>query len=94
MKEIRYLKGVTTLQHLPERCVGCRMCEKVCPHQVFKIENRKASLVDPDGCMECGACVINCQSEAIMVDPGVGCAAYIISVWINGKENATCDCGC
>ncbi len=91
MKNFRYLDGVSTLQHVQERCTGCRTCEKVCPHQVFKVENKKARIIDKDGCIECGACVINCQSEAIMVNPGVGCAAYIISSWINSKENASCE---
>ncbi len=50
-------------------------------------------MTDKDACMECGACVLNCQTGAIDVTPGVGCAEYIISGWINGKENASCNCG-
>jgi len=46
--------------------------------------------------MECGACAKNCPVGAIQVNPGVGCAAYIISGWIKGRENATrgCDAEC
>ena len=51
---------------------------------------KKAKLVDRNGCMECGACALNCEAEAISVTPGVGCAEYIISGWFKGKENATC----
>ncbi|MCP4756095.1 MAG: ferredoxin [Proteobacteria bacterium] len=94
MRNFRYLSGVSTISHNPDLCKGCRTCEMVCPHQVFAVNGRKAQIADKDGCMECGACVINCRSGAIGVTPGVGCAAYIISAWINGKENATCDCGC
>ncbi|MBU3916243.1 4Fe-4S binding protein [bacterium] len=93
MEDLRYLKNVSTLSHNPELCIGCRMCEIVCPHQIFVMENKKAKMTDKDACMECGACVLNCESGAIDVTPGVGCAAYIISSWINGKENASCDCG-
>ncbi len=94
MEDLRYLKNVVTLSHNPELCVGCRMCETVCPHQIFEIENKKAKMTDKDACIECGACVLNCKSGAIDVTPGVGCAAYIISGWIKGKENASCDTGC
>ena len=45
------------------------------------------------GCMECGACAVNCPVAAISVDPGVGCAAYIISGWIHGKDKASCGGG-
>jgi len=90
MKDLRYLSGVTTLQLDKELCTGCKTCLDVCPHTVFIFKNKKASIVDKDGCMECGACVLNCEDGAIQVTPGVGCAAYIISSWIHGKENASC----
>jgi NAD-dependent dihydropyrimidine dehydrogenase PreA subunit len=92
MKDFRYLSGVTTLAYAEARCVGCTSCVTVCPHGVFVMDGKKARLADKDGCMECGACALNCPSGAILVTPGVGCAAYIISGWIHGKEKASC-CG-
>jgi len=87
MKDFRYLENVTTLKLDLEKCIGCGMCAKICPHTVFKVETpQKASIVDNDGCMECGACASNCPVEAISVTPGVGCAAYIIQTWIKGKD--------
>lgn len=94
MESIRYIPNVTSLDLNPVLCTGCKSCMDVCPHGVFKFENKKAAIRDKNGCMECGACVLNCEDGAIQVTPGVGCAAYIISGWINGRENATCDCGC
>lgn len=90
MKDFRYLPNVTTLAYDPTRCVGCGNCEAVCPHGVFAMQGEKVRLLDRDGCMECGACATNCPTHAIQVTPGVGCAAYIISGWIHGKENASC----
>ena len=91
MKTFRYLPGVTTLAYDREKCVGCGSCLIVCPHGVFaKEKGKKVRVADRDGCMECGACALNCPADAIRVTPGVGCAAYIISGWIHGKENASC----
>jgi ferredoxin len=90
MKNFRYLPNVTTLQLDKDVCVGCGMCELVCPHGVFEMNAKKARVIDRDGCMECGACATNCPVEAIRVNPGVGCAAYIIQTWIKGKDAASC----
>lgn len=90
MKNFRYLPGVTTLQLETAACIGCGMCEMVCPHGVFLLGGKKASICDLNGCMECGACALNCPTDAIRVTPGVGCAAYIIQTWIRGKEAVAC----
>ena len=86
MKDFRYLENVSTLKLDQEKCIGCGMCENVCPHTVFKVEKPKAFIADHDGCMECGACASNCPVEAISVNPGVGCASYIIQRWIKGPD--------
>ena len=93
MQSLRYIDGVTTIKLDEDKCVGCGMCAQVCPHGVFEMNGRKAVLADRDGCMECGACAGNCPVGAIALTPGVGCAAYIIQVWLKGKENASCGCG-
>ena len=78
MSKLKYLENVTTLQLDANKCTGCGMCKKVCPHRVFKINNKKASIINKDSCMECGACSQNCPARAISVKSGVGCAAGII----------------
>jgi len=54
------------------------MCVNVCPHGVFKVQDRKAAIIDKEACMECGACALNCPVNAIKVQSGVGCATAII----------------
>lgn len=95
MKKIRYLAGVSTLELDAGKCTGCGMCTVVCPHGVLQMNDRKAAIADPDGCMECGACANNCPVAAVRVTPGVGCAYYIINSWIKGRRAASFgDTGC
>lgn len=94
MKDFRYLENVVSLTLDGKACVGCGMCTEVCPHGVLALNGRKIEIVDRNGCMECGACANNCPTGALTVNPGVGCASYIIQSWIKGKENASCGPGC
>ena len=89
MKDFRYIGGVATLRLDPALCVGCGMCEMVCPHRIFAVRGKKAVIRDVDACMECGACAQNCPVDAISVNPGVGCAAYIISTWISKVKGSS-----
>lgn len=89
---LRYLKNVVTLELDEEKCIGCGMCINVCPHAVFEMKEKKASIRDRDACMECGACVGNCPVNALKVRTGVGCASGILMGML-GKEN-DCSCGC
>ncbi len=89
METPTYLPGVTTLALDPSRCTGCRMCTTVCPHAVFRVDDRVAVIANKDACMECGACARNCEAEAISVDAGVGCAAAFISGAL-GLKRACC----
>jgi ferredoxin len=49
-----------------------------------------AAVADLDACIECGACATNCQTGAVSVRAGVGCASGII----NGMLGRTGDCCC
>ncbi|MCX8070467.1 MAG: mercury methylation ferredoxin HgcB [Thermodesulfovibrionales bacterium] len=89
---MKYLHNVTSLKLFPEKCSGCGRCIDVCPHGVFALRNKKASITDKDLCMECGACTLNCEFGAISVNSGVGCAVAIINSMITGGP-PSCDCG-
>ena len=88
---MRYLEDVVTLEFDSARCNGCGMCIKVCPHAVFRMENKRAVVADRGACMECGACARNCEPEAIRVRAGVGCAAGVLTGLLRGT-GPTCDC--
>lgn len=89
---MRYLTGVATLEHYPDKCTGCGRCIEVCPHGVFEMDGKLAHIVDKDLCMECGACAVNCKPGAISVNSGVGCAAALINSMITGGP-PSCGCG-
>jgi len=89
--ELKYLKNVSSLSLMPEKCIGCGKCAEVCPHGVFVIAEGKARITSKDLCMECGACSLNCPVNAIDVKAGVGCAVAIIRGWFTGSE-PSCDC--
>jgi NAD-dependent dihydropyrimidine dehydrogenase PreA subunit len=85
--------AVNTLSYNAELCNGCAMCVAVCPQAVFEMNGRKAQLVKPLACMECGACQLNCVTAAIAVESGVGCANAMLRAALLGKPEAECSCG-
>jgi NAD-dependent dihydropyrimidine dehydrogenase PreA subunit len=91
MARIQYLKNVVTLDLDTNKCIGCGMCVEVCPHGVFAMAEKKASIIDRDSCMECGACQNNCPADAISVGKGVGCAQAVLNGALRGTE-PNCDC--
>ena len=91
MNDLVYLRNVVTLALDQEKCNGCGMCTKVCPHEVFGLHKGLAQIIRRDNCMECGACSMNCPMQAITVKSGVGCAAGIINGILKNSE-PTCGC--
>jgi len=46
--------------------------------------------VNPDSCMECGACALNCETGAIKVNSSVGCAQAMMLAALLRKKEPTC----
>jgi len=51
----------------PDRCVGCGICQGVCPAGAISVEN--VALVDSGRCTGCGLCVEECPMGALGITP-------------------------
>ena len=68
----QFLAGISRMpadawQHLlkiSDACIGCGICEKVCPSGSIRVENRKA-IHRAGNCQTCLACVHACPQKAI-----------------------------
>ena len=57
----------------PEKCVGCGICQDLCPTGAISLE--QIARVDPARCTGCGCCVGACPQMAVslhLVKPGYG----------------------
>jgi NAD-dependent dihydropyrimidine dehydrogenase PreA subunit len=56
----------------PDQCNGCWQCYEVCPTGRWSPdhESRRARFSDPDQCVACGACVLQCLKKAIQLTTG------------------------
>jgi ferredoxin len=55
-----------------EPCVNCKYtdCVVVCPCECFYGDDRQL-YIDPEECIDCGACIPECPAEAIYMDVNV-----------------------
>jgi NADH-quinone oxidoreductase subunit I len=68
-----------------ENCIGCRLCEYICPSQIISVTLRKGEarqngkgatyagsfLLDYQACMQCELCVQVCPTDAIVMTRGL-----------------------
>lgn len=61
-----------------EACIKCKYtdCVEVCPVDCF-FEGENMLVIDPDVCIDCGVCEIECPIEAILPDTKEGAADWL-----------------
>jgi len=53
-----------------ERCIGCNICVRVCPRDVFDAtENGVPTIARQDDCQTCFMCELYCPTDALYVAP-------------------------
>ena len=51
----------------PEKCTGCGICKRECPHGAIRGEKKQVHEIDLELCQKCGICRSECRFEAIQV---------------------------
>ena len=57
-------KGAVARKACTNACIGCKKCEKVCPHGAVRVENNLAT-VDYEKCTGCGLCAEACPTGCL-----------------------------
>jgi len=52
---------------IPEKCVGCTLCKRVCPVDAISGEVKQVHVIDIDKCIKCDACVPSCKKFGAII---------------------------
>lgn len=58
-------KGKQVMSVCKVGCIGCKMCEKVCPSEAITVTDNLAH-INPEKCTNCGLCAEKCPKKIIL----------------------------
>lgn len=66
---INTFRNEASIELVAERCTGAATCVLVCPRDVLAMGTgpvvRKVAVLRPTDCIQCGACIVQCPSDAL-----------------------------
>ncbi|HLC15645.1 MAG TPA: Fe-S cluster domain-containing protein [Thermodesulfovibrionia bacterium] len=91
-------KGPAVKRYCQVGCIGCGVCEKVCPFDAAKVQDNLSG-IDISKCMVCGLCVKKCptnaildaipfRSKAFVTDKCIGCGRCALVCPVNAASGA------
>lgn len=59
------ISGEPLLSFLPNKCIGCGYCLRVCPEGAHRLDNDGTHVIDRARCTVCGKCTEECYAGAL-----------------------------
>lgn len=59
-------KALGKYEIIPEKCVGCTACARVCPVKCISGSPKNVHVIDQSKCIKCGACFTACKFDAVI----------------------------
>ncbi len=50
-----------------EKCTVCGECVKICPNEIYKLENGRVIVANAKDCSNCQSCISMCEPQAITI---------------------------
>lgn len=59
-------KALAKYKIIPEKCIGCTACARVCPVKCISGKAKEKHIIDEAACIGCGACFTACRFDAVI----------------------------
>ncbi|WP_019680474.1 EFR1 family ferrodoxin [Ruminococcus flavefaciens] len=69
MRKLYHIMNATKRFRVNDNCIGCGMCEKICPDSAVKLRDKKPVWIKSH-CTKCSACINRCPKQAIQYGKG------------------------
>ena len=64
----RVCKALIHYLIIPEKCIGCQLCFKICPVEAISGEPKKVHVIDQEKCIRCGLCFTTCPEKVSAIE--------------------------
>ncbi len=61
-------KALIHYRIIPEKCIGCQACYKICPVNAIRGKPKEVHVIDQEKCIRCGLCFITCPQKVQAIE--------------------------